>query len=214
MDRKSEVLTYLKARGTARLAEVAAHLGLSKQGALRHLEALQAQGLVEVAAAGSHPGPGRPEHVYRLGAAAAGLFPSGHRELAGELVTFMSPEQVERFFEARALRMEAELGSELRGRDLIGRVHELGRLASARGHMTETVEAPDGSLQLRHCNCPIGDVASRTGHACHHELEVYRRLLGAEVERTKWVGDGDTDCTYEITTKRRGATSIKGANVG
>src|SRR5205807_4184184 len=48
MDRKQDVLALLKARGSVGLADIAEHLGVSKQGALRHLEALQARGLVEV----------------------------------------------------------------------------------------------------------------------------------------------------------------------
>src|SRR5437588_356496 len=110
MDRKMDALAILKVRGSSSLSEVARQLGVSKQGALRHLEALQEQ-----------------------------------------------------------------------------------------GHMTEVAEGPNGSLELRHCNCPIQDVAARTGHPCQHELDLYRRLLKAKVERSSWVGAGDTSCTYQIT---------------
>src|SRR5438270_11310280 len=101
MDRKQDVLALLKARGSAGLAEIAEHLHVSKQGALRHLEGLQARGLVEVSV-DEHRGPGRPGHVYRLTAAAGEHFPSGHRELAAELVGFMDATEVERFFSERA----------------------------------------------------------------------------------------------------------------
>ena len=43
-----DVLAMLKVRGSSSLSEIATQLGVSKQGALRHLEALQAKGLVEV----------------------------------------------------------------------------------------------------------------------------------------------------------------------
>ena len=86
--RKDAILGFLKASGQASLADVASHLEVSKQGALRHLETLLAEGLVEKGVE-SHNGPGRPEHVYRLTAAAAERFPHAHRELAGELVRFM-----------------------------------------------------------------------------------------------------------------------------
>ena len=202
MDRKQDVLALLKARGSAGLAEIAAHLGVSKQGALRHLEALQARGLVQVST-DEHRGPGRPGHVYRLTPAADDLFPSGHRELAGELVEFLDQAELERFFAARARRLEAEYGARLAGLDFPERVRELVRLTSERGHMTELLEAADGGLQLRHCNCPIQDVAARGGHPCRQEQDLYRRLLGAAVVRSSWLGDGDASCTYRITNAER-----------
>jgi predicted ArsR family transcriptional regulator len=197
MDRKQDVLALLKARGSAGLAEVARHLGVSKQGALRHLETLQARGLVEVSA-DSHRRPGRPGHVYRLTPAAGDQFPTGHRELAGELVEFLDQAELERFFAARARRLEAEYGPRLAGLDFDERIRELVRLTSERGHMTELLEAADGGLQLRHCNCPIQDVAARAGHPCRQEQDLYRRLLGAAVVRSTWLGDGDASCTYDI----------------
>jgi len=202
MDRKQDVLALLKARGSAGLAEIAAHLGVSKQGALRHLEALEAGGLVQVST-DEHRGPGRPGHVYRLTPAADDHFPSGHRELAGELVEFLDQAELERFFAARARRLEAEYGARLAGLDFPERVRELVRLTSERGHMTELLEAADGGLQLRHCNCPIQDVAARGGHPCRQEQDLYRRLLGAAVVRSSWLGDGDASCTYRITNAER-----------
>ena len=202
MDRKQDVLALLKGRGSAGLAEIAEHLGVSKQGALRHLEALLARGLVEVST-DEHRGPGRPGHVYRLTPAAGEHFPSGHRELAGELVEFMDDDELERFFAARARRLEAEYGPRLAGLDFEERVRELVRLTSERGHMTELVQRADGSLELRHCNCPIQDVAARGGYACRHEQELYRRLLGAAVVRSSWMGGGDASCNYDITTAER-----------
>src|SRR5215471_11824365 len=199
MDRKQNVLALLKARGSAGLAEIAEHLGVSKQGALRHLEVLLARGLVEVSTE-DHHGPGRPGHVYRLTVAAGDQFPSGHRELAGELVEFMEETERDRFFAARAHRLEAEYGARLAGLDFAERVRELARLTSERGHMTELVERDGGRLQLRHCNCPIQDVAARGGHPCRHEMDMYERLLGAMVARSTWLGSGDSSCTYEINT--------------
>lgn len=205
MESKREtILAFLKTRGHATLAEVAAFLELSKQGAIRHLEVLEASGLVSVAPAGAH-GPGRPEHVYRLTPAASEHFPDGHRELTGELVDFMSNEQLKRFFELRAARLEAEYAPRLAGLDFAGRVRELARLASEHGHMAEVVELDGGSLGIRHCNCPIQDVASRTGLPCVNEQQMYERLLGTEVARTTWMADAADDCTYVI--KERPARS-------
>jgi len=202
MDRKHELLTLLKVRGSAGLTEIAEHLGLSKQGTLRHVEALQARGLVEVSTE-PHRGPGRPANVYRLTPAAQDYFPSGYRQLAAELVDFMEAEELERFFADRARKLEAEYGRKLAGLNFEERARALAQLTTEQGHMTEVVERPDGGIQLRHCNCPIQDVAARGGHPCRHEQEVYKRVLGAMLARSTWLGAGDTTCTYEIPGEAR-----------
>ena len=103
---------------------------------------------------------------------------------------------------AAIARLEREYAARLAGLDFEARVRELARLASEAGHMTEVVEMPGGKLALKHCNCPIQDVAAKAGHPCRHEQDMYERLLGADVERTAWmVGQNTeqaTNCTYEI----------------
>ena len=207
--RKDAILGFLKASGQASMADVASHLEVSKQGALRHLEALLAEGLVEKGNE-SHAGPGRPEHVFRLTATAAEHFPHAHRELAGELVKFMGAAQLERFFVERAARTEATMAAELVGLTLEQKVKRIGELASASGHMTEVVDNGDGSYAIRHCNCPIGDVAAETGHPCHREQSMYERLLGTPVERTTWLANNDAACTYVIDTKKGMEREIHG----
>ena len=202
MDSKRDtILAFLKTHGHATLGEIAAHLEVSKQAAIRHLEALEASGLTTVAPAEAHR-PGRPENVYRLTAAAGEHFPDGHRELTGELVNFISSDQLKHFFEQRAARLEAEYAPHLAGLDFEGRVRELARLASEHGHMAEVVELGDGGLAIRHCNCPIQDVAARTGLPCVNEQQMYERLLGTDVARTTWMAEAADDCTYVMKDSR------------
>ena len=198
MDSRREIiLAFLKSRGQATLGEVATHLEVSKQAALKHLEALETDGLAAVAHAQSHL-RGRPENVYSLTPAAAEHFPHAHRELAGDLVEFLNEEQLRRFFERRAARLEAEYAPRLAGLDFDSRVRELAKLATEHGHMAEVVELQGGGLAIRHCNCPIQDVAARTPLPCKNEQEMYERLLGAPVERSTWVRESAADCTYQV----------------
>jgi predicted ArsR family transcriptional regulator len=195
--RRETILAFIKTRGHASLGEVSAHLEISKQGALRHMEALEADGLATVAPAEEHR-RGRPENMYKLTPAAYEHFPHAHRELAGELVEFLSEAQLKRFFERRTARLEAEYAPRLAGLDFEGRVRELAKLATEHGHMAEVVELPAGGLAIRHCNCPIQDVAARTGMPCVNEQQMYERLLGAPVERSTWMREKASDCTYEV----------------
>lgn len=195
--RKDDILAFLKSHGPASLQQVADHLGVTKQGALRHLESLAASGLIDVRSE-ERGGPGRPENVYRLTAAAVDRFPASHRELASQMVHFMTPEQVESFFAQRATRLETEYGDRLRGLSLRDKVAELARLASEHGHMAEVVESPDGSLAIRQCHCPIGDVAAEVGHPCRMEMAMYSRLLGVQLQRSSYMPDDDPSCTYVV----------------
>ncbi len=198
--RREEILRHLRSEGEASLAEIAQQVELSKQGTLRHVDALLAAGLIErVAAAPS--GPGRPEHRYRPTAAPADVVPGVHRQLASELVEFMPNDELERFFKMRAERLERAYAERLAGLDFESRVRELARLATEAGHMAEVVTMPDGNLAIRHCNCPIQDVAARAGHPCQQEQVMYQRLLGKPVQRMSWLAENDSNCTYEIENK-------------
>jgi predicted ArsR family transcriptional regulator len=200
--RREAILAFLKTRGHATLGEVAAHLEVSKQGALRHLEALETARLATVAPAELHR-RGRPENVYTLTEAAAEHFPNGSRELAGDLVQFLSDEQLKQFFAKRTARLEAEYAPRLAGLDFESRVRELAKLATEHGHMAEVVELPEGGLAIRHCNCPIQDVAARTALPCQNEQDMYQRLLGAAVTRSTWMREAASDCTYEVKESKK-----------
>lgn len=194
--RQEDILLYLKAQGSATLTEVAAALGMTKQGALRHLDSLQAGGLITVGP--RKHGRGRPAHEYALAAKAEEYFPQGHKELAHDLVEFLPPDQVKAFFRRRARSLEAEYGARLGGLDLDGRVQKLAQLASEHGHMAEVVKDGDGGYEIRHHNCPIADVAALSGHPCQVEQEMYRRLLGTPVRREGWIPDGVPSCNYVV----------------
>jgi predicted ArsR family transcriptional regulator len=68
--------------------------------------------------------------------------------------------------------------------------------------MAEVVELPEGGLAIRHCNCPIQDVAARTGLPCVNEQHMYERLLGMPVSRSTWMAEAASDCTYEVKENR------------
>jgi predicted ArsR family transcriptional regulator len=199
--RREDILRFLRSNGEASLAELAEHAELSKQGVLRHVETLEAAGLIERISV-APAGPGRPEHHYRATPAAADLVPGAHRQLATELMDFLPNAELERFFKMRAERLEKQYAERLAGLDFEGRVRELARLASEAGHMAEVVTMPDGNLGIRHCNCPIQEAATRSGHPCQQEQVLYQRLLGKQVERMTWIAHNDSNCTYEIKNKK------------
>src|SRR5260370_14643068 len=99
MESKREtILAFLKMRGHATLGEIASQLEISKQGALRHLEALEEAGLAALGAAAPHV-CGRPQRGYHLTPAGGRHLSDRHRELIAKLVHFCSEEQLQRTFQ-------------------------------------------------------------------------------------------------------------------
>jgi predicted ArsR family transcriptional regulator len=81
---------------------------------------------------------------------------------------------------------------------LRAQVRHLAVLQDEQGYLAESLVGDDGQLRLRQHNCAIHHVASEEPAACRAELELYRHLLGADVERETHIAAGDRSCTYVI----------------
>ena len=64
--RRQTILAFLKTHGHASLGEIAAHLEVSKQGALRHLETLEAAGWLDYEGTPITPSGRVTERIRRL----------------------------------------------------------------------------------------------------------------------------------------------------
>lgn len=199
-DSRRRLLDALKRLGSATLREAAADLGISRETAREHLNALGADGLVE--RAGARRGrPGRPEILYRLTSAAEALFPTRDAEVLAELTAWLlargSDAELRRFFDQRAagrLGAARERLAGLRGRR---RLEEVARILSDEGYMAG-VEG--GSLRLAHC--PLRSVVAVTRLPCRAELALVEALLGRKLERTDYLPDGGESCSYRVERRR------------
>ena len=63
------------------------------------------------------------------------------------------------------------------------------------------VEDSDGALVLIEHHCPICVAASACQNLCRSELQLFRAVLGddVEVERTQHLLAGDRRCAYRVT---------------
>jgi predicted ArsR family transcriptional regulator len=88
----------------------------------------------------------------------------------------------------------------MEGKTLAERVAELARIQEEAGYMASW-EITEGGYILRERNCPIYHVACRFQHACRFELELFRRLLGADITRFRHQVNGEESCAYLIREK-------------
>ncbi|GAB1158261.1 ArsR family transcriptional regulator [Paenibacillus illinoisensis] len=200
MTTRERILFMLKRQGTMTAREMTAELELTGMAIRRHLTALEQDGLIEVREARATAG--RPSSVYHLTARGDGFFPKSYPSLTLELLEELTESAgegiVDTLFESRRDKLLWSKLPQMEGQDLAGRVEELARIQNANGYMADASREEDGSYVLTELNCPIVQVASVYRQACRCELDLFRSLLQADVERTECYAEGGKKCTYQI----------------
>lgn len=207
-DAKRRLLERLKMVDSATAPELAVAFQLTDTAVRQHLDALETAGLVARTAA-PPTGRGRPPVRWHLTALAAELFPDRHGDLTAELLTAIR----EQFGEAglrRVLGTRASIQLDHyrdalphAGTSVRVRARRLAELRTAEGYMAEVLPAVPGdrSVVLVEHHCPISGAAGACNGLCEAEIDVFRRLLGPDVEvhRTQHLLGGDRRCAYRIS---------------
>jgi predicted ArsR family transcriptional regulator len=200
---RQRLLHLLKTKGPQTAAALARRLGMTAVAVRQHLEPIEAEGLV---AYEERPrGVGRPAREWRLTEKAAALFPDSHGELAVAML-----ESMRRTFGEKGLdRLVAErTRAQVRGyRERIApraplhrKVAALAALRREEGYMAEWSRDGKGFLLVEN-HCPICAAARTCLGLCAGELELFRAVLGAKVERTEHILDGSRRCVYRIASR-------------
>lgn len=206
---RREILMHLRQAGPTSPDGLAAALGASRTGVLQQLYALEEAGLVSHAA--EKHGVGRPRHVYDVTPDAQGLFPTDYGGFASGLVKAIEAvggdDLVEQVFAARRRQIGDRIRRRLAERlpedaSLIDRVRLLAVLQDEAGYLAEAVITDDGVLKLREHNCAIDKIARRSPAACDAELDLFREILGPDVERESHIASGDRCCSYVVEGSR------------
>jgi predicted ArsR family transcriptional regulator len=202
---RREILIRLRHDGPSSPEQLANALGLSRTGVLQQLHALEAGGLVTREAV--RHGVGRPRHVYDVTEAAQDLFPTNYDGLASGLLAAIrsigGEALVDDVFEERRRlthdRMRQRMAERLAPDASLGeRARELAVIQDEQGYLAEAVVGPDGVIRLVERNCAIHRVSSEHAAACQAELDLFRELLGADVQRETHIAAGDRCCSYRI----------------
>lgn len=172
--------------------------------ARQHLEPLEALGLVTYDERAK--GVGRPAREWRLTEKAAALFPDSHGELAvamlGSMRQAFGEEGLERLV---ALRTRAQIRA-YRERvspraPLHRKVAALAALRREEGYMAEWSREGNAFVLVEN-HCPICAAARTCQGLCAGELDLFRIVLGARVERTEHILAGARRCVYRISPRR------------
>lgn len=199
----NRILILLKTEGPQLAADIGDALGISGEAARQQLAKMAEEGLVEplaIAAAGR----GRPKQLWHLTPSGNRQFPDGHAELTANLlitlVEQLGPAALDTVIAARETetlkRYREEIGPEP---DLAARVGALAALRTREGYMADSWQEEDGSLTLVENHCPICAAATACAGFCRSELDTFRAVLSAGVERSEHVLLGARRCAYRIT---------------
>lgn len=197
-----QILLELKTRGPAKIRELAARIGITRQATRDHLAKLAAEHLVAYATAPD--GVGRPRQTWSLTAKGHGRFPDTHAQMTVELIAAIRGEfgeaGLDRLVARREQAMAAQYEQALHGAgSLEERMARLARLRSAEGYMADVTRCEDGSYILAENHCPICAAAAACQQFCRSELALFARLLApARVERAEHVLAGSRRCSYLI----------------
>lgn len=193
----------LKMQGSLSATALGDRLGTTSEAARQQLARLAEEGLVEARSAST--GVGRPTQLWSLTPTAQSRFPDTHAALTVQLLDIVRTRLGDAALDAIISVREAETRSAYVAAvepapDLKSRVAALAELRSQEGYMAAWTEQPDGSLLLIENHCPICAAATACQGFCRAELEVFRSVLGpdVEVERQDHIVSGGRRCTYSI----------------
>ncbi len=197
---KKRLLEELKRGGERSLAELATSLGISKMAVLKHVAVLEDKGLVERSFRAE--GRGRPRAQFRLTRKAARLFPEAYTHLTlcalGFIEERMGRDAVVRLLRQRTEEVYRENQERFEDKAFGARVQTLVTLREEGGYMAERGRIGKNSAEVLEHNCPILTIAEKYGEACQVEVDLFQRLLRADVDASHRVVAGDPVCRFMI----------------
>ncbi|MGL5076065.1 MAG: iron-sulfur cluster biosynthesis transcriptional regulator SufR [Waterburya sp.] len=202
---KQNILQYLLKQGQASAQQLAQDLKLTTQAIRRHLNELEADGLIAYQSV--QQGMGRPQHLYSLTHQGRDrLSPPQYSEFAVSFLDTLAEtageEQVSKVLEKQWQRKAAEYRDRLGNGSLKQRIAKLVQLRQEEGYMAElhpvSPQHNHKFILVEH-NCAISNVAESYPSICGHELEMFAAVLpDCLVERTHWLNNGEHLCGYSI----------------
>jgi predicted ArsR family transcriptional regulator len=201
-----KLLLRLKTHGPQTAALLGEAMGTTAEAARQQLIKLAQTGMAEPVET-AH-GVGRPTQVWSLTPAGNARFPDSHADLTVQLLQAVQDTLGERALD----RLIAARESGIRKRtlaemepvtDLEQRISKLAETRAREGYMAEWWREGD-AFMLAENHCPICLAATLCPGFCRSELELFRKVLGAQVTvtRVEHMLAGSRRCAYRIEPKK------------
>lgn len=196
-DTRSELLRRVVDMGGATVAALSGVVGISDATVRRHLDRLEAEGLLEIEAL--RRGPGRPSYLYRATdegvRAVRDRTPQLTERLLAEMVRLRIPPQA--LSDALATQVAEAHREEVHEGSIEQRVDDVVDALRPEGILDSWERGEDG-IHLVNNACPYIGAATTSDCVCEADRLTIEKLVGATVEQTGRLADGDPGCEYVI----------------
>ncbi|WP_371946801.1 helix-turn-helix transcriptional regulator [Actinomadura monticuli] len=207
-DTRARVARLILEHGPVTASTLGERVGLTPAAIRRHLDALLAEGMIEVRKARvpqTRRGRGRPAKWFAITDAGRSAFVHAYDDLATSALRFLAETAGDHAVAEFARRQIADL--EQRYRPVVQdappqqRVRSLAEALSGDGYAAAAAKAPQpgGGEQLCQHHCPVAHVAAEFPQLCEAETEAFSRLLGTPVQRLATIAHGDGICTTHVS---------------
>nr|WP_246007103.1 metalloregulator ArsR/SmtB family transcription factor [Actinomadura pelletieri] len=209
-DTRARVARLILEHGPVTASTLGERVGLTPAAVRRHLDALLADGMIEVRKARTpqtRRGRGRPAKWFAITDAGRSAFVHAYDDLATSALRFLAETVGEHAVAEFARRQIADL--ERRYRPVVQaapphqRVRTLAEALSSDGYAAAAGQGPrpGGGEQLCQHHCPVAHVAAEFPQLCEAETEAFSRLLGTPVQRLATIAHGDGICTTHVSPR-------------
>lgn len=200
-DSRRLILEFIKRRGEATAAELAEHLGVTREGARQQLQLLEKEGWITRGAEQTGKGAGRPATAFQITPAGDHLFPKNYDGLSLTLVDAVADqlgqEALTRLLAAITDQQVKQWEPKLAGKTLPERIKSLKGIYFEEDPHTVVRKDAKGYVLIEH-NCPFLNVALRRPQLCSVTISTLTRLLGVRVVREERFQDGDRRCVFRV----------------
>jgi predicted ArsR family transcriptional regulator len=209
-DTRARVARLILEHGPVTASTLGERVGLTPAAVRRHLDALLAEGMIEIRkarATQTRRGRGRPAKWFAITDAGRNAFVHAYDDLATSALRFLAETAGDHAVAEFARRQIADL--ERRYRPVVldappqQRVRTLAEALSGDGYAAAAAKAPQpgGGEQLCQHHCPVAHVAAEFPQLCEAETEAFSRLLGTPVQRLATIAHGDGICTTHVSSR-------------
>ncbi len=198
------VLRVLLTRQQCTLNELADVVGISPISMRHHIARLEADGLVT--AKEERHGVGRPRMVFTLTEQGLEKFPTRYVRLTlrllDQLKETMPASIINTLFTQMAQDLVNDLGaqSDLQNLTIEERLNKMQQILESEG-FTINWERQGDQYLIREVNCPYFHVGQSHPEVCAVDQTLISAALAVPAEKVKCVLNGDTVCTYAVTSE-------------
>ena len=203
------LLDHLRQNGDASISELVERLGVTATAVRQRLGRLSEGGLVTRTAVVE--GRGRPSHRYRLTEAGIQSAGTNYDDLAKVLwqeVRSIDQPEIRRGLIGRiANRLTKLYQSQVVGSSLRERMDSIAQLLGKRD-VPVVADGSDKRPVLTVLSCPYPELAEQDRSVCAMERKMLAEVLGEPVRLTSCRLDGESCCTFEMSSAPRGETPV------